>query len=706
MSGTKIIKDVVVQIGGDPSKLKAALDQSLGDLTGWSTKAKVITAAAGAAFGAMVVSLVALTKASLENADALAKQARGLGLTTAAFQNMALVAEEAGVASEELSSVLGIMQRNLSELQKGTAAQVEAFSALGLSLQDLQNLSPDEQFAKIAAGLNAIEDPARKTGLAMEIFGRSGRATINMIDGYGEALQNAADFNATFGLSLTQLESDGIERANDAMGRVSMVFEGFGTRLAVIVAPALEAAANGFIYLAEAMVGAERTGIQFFNTLSNYQEIMSEFGNVEAAATLAGGWMQLEEILRRSNAKEVLQDIASSYSTLSEVSSRVTGEMARDLALLEGDYPVLASAIRSMAAEVERLGRELDDALASGNVEAAAALKTQLGIAVENLQKAISGADTLSGLDLSGSVSWADTLAQAFWGVADAAAEAAKAAASIPGSLQDATGTYTPGAMDEAAAGALPGAGIKLSPRGAGRPYSKPSGGGGGGGGGGDNPWEARLESLVSNLQTEQETIQGFYDEGLETLREAKEQELLTQEEYNQRSVALQEKYQEQMRAIDRQAFAEKAAAWSGALGDLATLMQTGNKKLFTIGKAAAIAQAAVDGWSAAVSAWDKGMKIGGPPVAAAFAAMSVVRTGAMIANIASQQFGGGAVTGGGSGGGASAVSAADAGPSGVTSITIQGDVIGRNTGSALVKEINDAIAAGHRIDLEWQGSN
>lgn len=164
----------------------------------------------------------------------------------------------------------------------------------------------------------------------------------------------------------------------------------------------------------------------------------------------------------------------------------------------------------------------------------------------------------------------------------------------------------------------------------------------------------------------------------------------------------VQRDFRDSMREIDRQAFQEKAAAWSGALGDLASLMNTGNKKLFNIGKAAAIAQATVDGWSAAVTAWDKGMKVGGPPVAAAFAAFSVIRTGAMIANIASQQFGGGGGTSAGGMGGSPQAPEAQ-GPTGYTNITVQGDVIGRQTGDTLIKEINQAIAAGHRINIEWQ---
>ena len=100
---------------------------------------------------------------------------------------------------------------------------------------------------------------------------------------------------------------------------------------------------------------------------------------------------------------------------------------------------------------------------------------------------------------------------------------------------------------------------------------------------------------------------------------------------------------------------------------------------LFRSGQAAALADAAVSGYGAAVAAWEKGMKIGGPPLATAFTAASLARTTALISGIASQRPGSsiGAVGGGAAaatGGGAAASGAAEeAGPSSYYSVTLSG---------------------------------
>lgn len=78
---------------------------------------------------------------------------------------------------------------------------------------------------------------------------------------------------------------------------------------------------------------------------------------------------------------------------------------------------------------------------------------------------------------------------------------------------------------------------------------------------------------------------------------------------------------------------------------DLAGLMNTSNKKMFEIGKAAAIAQAVIKGHEAIMSAYAAGMATTGPHaplVAAAYMAAAAAQTANLIGNIASSSFGGG----------------------------------------------------------------
>jgi len=225
------------------------------------------------------------------------------------------------------------------------------------------------------------------------------------------------------------------------------------------------------------------------------------------------------------------------------------------------------------------------------------------------------------------------------------------------------------------------------------------SDGAGGGGGGASGPSRDDFEAFAAGLATEAEQLEIWRAEQLEKLREFRDAKLTTAEEYDALEAQIAKEHADKLAQIEAQKNAVKLAAVQGAFGDLSSLMSSQNEKLFKIGKAAAVAESVVNGYKAAVSAYDKGMKVGGPPVAAAFAAASLARTGAMISSIASQQVGGGTSSGGGGGGGSVAAAPApaplDVRLSGINS----GDIIsGADLGSLLTQLNEEAGDRGYTI--------
>jgi hypothetical protein len=84
-----------------------------------------------------------------------------------------------------------------------------------------------------------------------------------------------------------------------------------------------------------------------------------------------------------------------------------------------------------------------------------------------------------------------------------------------------------------------------------------------------------------------------------------------------------------------------KINAVSQMFSNISSLMNTESKKMFEIGKAAAVAGAIVDGYAAITGAYKFGAKIGGPVMGGAFAAAAAVQTAVQIQNIAKQKIGG-----------------------------------------------------------------
>lgn len=170
------------------------------------------------------------------------------------------------------------------------------------------------------------------------------------------------------------------------------------------------------------------------------------------------------------------------------------------------------------------------------------------------------------------------------------------------------------------------------------------------------------VSSLVESLLTEQDKVDAWREESLAKLQNFNALELEILGGHANAKFLIEREYEEKVRALKVAKTQQTTSAISGILTGFAGLMDSNNKKQFEQQKKFQIAAAVVDGYSAAVSAWDKGMKLGGPALAAAFTAGSLLKTGGLIKSISSAQYGGGA--GGVSASGAAATVPAASAPS------------------------------------------
>jgi hypothetical protein len=143
----------------------------------------------------------------------------------------------------------------------------------------------------------------------------------------------------------------------------------------------------------------------------------------------------------------------------------------------------------------------------------------------------------------------------------------------------------------------------------------------------------------------------------------------------------------------------QQNAAKSKAMDNLVGLMNSKSRKLFEIGKIAALSRATVSGMEEVQSAFQWGMSTGGPYLAAAFGAASAAGVAMRLQQIASAKFGGG--------GGSGAVSFNGRGQevvrteTQVASINIvggQGATFSGDQIRGLIGAINDAVGDGVQL--------
>lgn len=204
--------------------------------------AAVAAAAAAAATGA------AMIRSGLQTVDAQAKLAQSLGTTVASIQTLERAGELAGVSMSGIEQATKDLTRRLSQAAAGTGPAADALTRLGLTASGLMALPLDQRVGVINAAIAEFVPVAERAAIAGQLFGEEGSIAMARID--TATLRQATQDVRDFGVVVSEQDAEQIERTNDAISRLGLIWRGLSNQLAVAAAPALEAVANAMASVA------------------------------------------------------------------------------------------------------------------------------------------------------------------------------------------------------------------------------------------------------------------------------------------------------------------------------------------------------------------------------------------------------------------------------------------------------------------------
>lgn len=208
----------------------ASFTSRVGEMAkGFAAFAVPIAAVAGAFFGArgaaQAFSDAIRIGGELNDLSARTGETAGnLAVLQRAFQN-------AGSSGEAVGPMLNRLQRFMIEASEGGKTQIEAMTKLGLSYDELKGKSPSEQMQLLAARISEIDDPAQRSALAMQIFGRSGGELMPLLRAMGEELDTARAQLGSYPAA--------IDRANKALDAIGDNFAALSTKVREFITGAL-----------------------------------------------------------------------------------------------------------------------------------------------------------------------------------------------------------------------------------------------------------------------------------------------------------------------------------------------------------------------------------------------------------------------------------------------------------------------------------
>ena len=208
--------------------------------------------------------------------DEVGKSADRLGIGTEALTGFRHAAEQAGASAQAMDNALRDMQKNAVKAADGAKGLESAFGELGIQADKFLELSTEEQFAAIADGIKAIENPARRTKISMELLGKSGSDLAGTLQLGAEGLEKMKEEAIAMGIAVDRDTIASLERLNDTFDRVQKRWRGVMTDMLLTMAPVME----GFGTMAEFILEQyQRIGVDS-ESLTNFM--------VEAFAQVVG----------------------------------------------------------------------------------------------------------------------------------------------------------------------------------------------------------------------------------------------------------------------------------------------------------------------------------------------------------------------------------------------------------------------------------
>jgi len=260
-----------------------------------------LTAAAAAASAPFIASVRIFSSLG----DAIDKAAARTGLSAEAISELGFAAEQSGADVESLEKGFRLMQRTLVDASDGSIEAKEAFDGLGLSVEALRALSPEDQFAVIADRIASIAEPAARTAAAMRVFGRSGAQLIPLLAEGSAGIAALRKQARDFGISVSGTDAKAAALLNDTLNILSRAAKGASLQIGAALAPAVTALAermarivaatttwiranrDAVVWIAKTIVIVGATGIALVGLGLTISLLGTALGGIATAFTLA-----------------------------------------------------------------------------------------------------------------------------------------------------------------------------------------------------------------------------------------------------------------------------------------------------------------------------------------------------------------------------------------------------------------------------------
>ena len=315
---------------------------------------KTTTAVIGAAMAAATASVVATGKAFINAANDVAsygdnidKMSQKMGISAKGYQEWDFIMKHAGAS---IDSLKGSMKTLANAAVNGS----DAFQKLGISQQDIANMSQEELFNKTISALQNVKDETTRTALASKVLGKGATelgALFNMSSEETEGLrQQVHDLGGVMSDEAVKAAAD----YQDSMQNMQTSLTGIKNNLMGQFLPGMSSVMQGLskVFSGKGGVSEIKSGLQ--SVVASITTLAPQFAQV--ASVLINGLLQGFAPMISSLVSSIFGFLQTALLTLVSLIPQLTPVITEGLkgvgSALMTALPVLIQALISMAQEL------------------------------------------------------------------------------------------------------------------------------------------------------------------------------------------------------------------------------------------------------------------------------------------------------------------------------------------------------------------
>lgn len=204
-----------------------------------SSMAKKIAVGSAAVAGAVTAvggALVGTASKTAAYGDSIDKASQKLGVSSTFYQEWEAVLQHSGTSMDSMS---GAFKKLATASQDASADQQAAFERLGMSMDEVSQMSPEELFTNVISGLQGMEEGTERTAVATELLGKGSMEMGALLNTSAEDTQAMIDKVHELGGVMDEDAIKASAQFQDSLQDMQTSFEGVKNGIGAKLLPVL-----------------------------------------------------------------------------------------------------------------------------------------------------------------------------------------------------------------------------------------------------------------------------------------------------------------------------------------------------------------------------------------------------------------------------------------------------------------------------------